>query len=130
MNVDDFYIESGGLSMKAMPLGQILIDEGIINSQQLEQALVQQRATKKRLGAVLAELGFATEKDILKPLAKRLGVEYLESPIFSVELDAVRLVPESLAKRYTIIPVNIKAGTLTIASNDPLDFACLRRRRV
>jgi hypothetical protein len=98
MNVDDFYIESGGLSMKAMPLGQILIDEGIINSQQLEQALVQQRATKKRLGAVLAELGFATEKDILKPLAKRLGVEYLESPIFSVELDAVRLVPESLAK--------------------------------
>jgi type IV pilus assembly protein PilB len=111
--------------MKAMPLGQILIDEGIISTEQLEQALVQQRATKKRLGVVLTELGFATEKDILRPLAKRLGVDYLESPIFTVELDAVRLVPESLAKRYTIVPVNIKAGTLTIASNDPLDFACL-----
>lgn len=111
--------------MKAMPLGQILIDEGIITADQLEQALVQQRASKKRLGVVLTELGFATEKDILRPLAKRLGVDYLEAPIFSVELDAVRLVPESLAKRYTIVPVNIKSGTLTIASNDPLDFACL-----
>lgn len=111
--------------MKAMPLGQILIDEGIITQVQLEEALVQQRASKKRLGAVLTDLGFATEKDILRPLAKRLGVDYLESPIFTIELDAVRLVPESLAKRYTIVPVNIKAGTLTIASNDPLDFACL-----
>jgi len=111
--------------MKTVPLGQLLLEENLITQEQLDEALARQKIVKKRLGAVIADLEYASEKDILKLLAKRLQIEYVESPLLMVELDVVRMIPESLAKKYTIVPVFLKAGSLTIATNDPLDFACL-----
>lgn len=111
--------------MKAIPIGQLLVEEKVISKEQLELALIEQRTSKKRLGEVIAELGFASERDILRTLALRLGVEYVDTPLFIVELDVIRLIPEALARRYNIIPVYLRSGTLTIATNDPLDFACL-----
>mgnify|MGYP004703299421 CR=1 FL=1 len=58
-------------------------------------------------------------------LFRSLQVEYVDAPLFQVELDVVKIVPEAVAKRYNIVPMNLKAGALTIATNDPLDFACL-----
>jgi type IV pilus assembly protein PilB len=111
--------------MKAIPIGQLLVEEKIISTEQLELALVEQKKSRKRLGEVISELGFASERDVLRTLAKRLSVEYVDSPVFIVESDAVRIVPEALARRYNVLPVYIRAGSLTIATNDPLDFACL-----
>lgn len=111
--------------MKVVRLGQVLVEEKIITEEQLAEALNRQKTIKKRLGNVISDLGYANERDILKALAQRLQVEYVDSPIFMIELDVVKLVPESLAKKYNIVPVNIKSGALTIATNDPLDFACL-----
>lgn len=111
--------------MKAIPIGQLLVEEKVISKEQLETALIEQRTSKKRLGEVITELGFASERDILRTLALRLGVEYVDTPLFIVELDVIRLIPEALARRYSIIPVYLRSGALTIATNDPLDFACL-----
>jgi type IV pilus assembly protein PilB len=63
---------------------------------------------KKRLGNVISDLGFASERDILKALATRLQVEYVDAPLFQVELDVVKIVPEALAKRYNIVPMNLR----------------------
>jgi len=111
--------------MKAIPIGQLLVEEKIISKEQLELALVEQKKSHKRLGEVISELGFASERDVLRTLATRLNVEYVDTPVFIVESDAVKLVPESLARRYNILPAYVRAGSLTIATNDPLDFACL-----
>lgn len=111
--------------MKAIPIGQLLVEEKIISQEQLDLALIEQKKSRKRLGEVISELNFANERDVLRTLAKRLSVEYVDSPVFIVESDAVKLVPESLARRYNILPAYIRSGTLTIATNDPLDFACL-----
>lgn len=111
--------------MKTIPIGQLLVDEKIISSEQLALALEEQKKSRKRIGEVIAELGFASERDILRTLAQRLSVEYVDSPLFVVELDVVKLVPESLARRYNVLPTYLRSGTLTIATNDPLDFACL-----
>ena len=111
--------------MKAIPIGQLLVEENIISASQLELALEEQKRSKKRLGEVISLLGFASERDVLKTLAKRLNVEYVETPVFIVEAEAVRLVPETLARRYNILPIYIRTGYLTIATNDPLNFTCL-----
>jgi len=113
------------ISMRAIPIGQLLVEEKVINEEQLELALAEQKISKKRLGEVIEELGFANERDILRTLAIRLSVEYVDSPLFIVEVDAVRLVPEQLARHHMVLPVYLRSGTLTIATNDPLDFACL-----
>lgn len=111
--------------MKAIPIGQLLVDEKIISSEQLGLALEEQKKSRKRIGEVIVELGFASERDILRTLAQRLSVEYVDSPLFVVELDVVKLVPETLSRRYNVLPMYLRSGTLTIATNDPLDFACL-----
>ena len=111
--------------MKAIPIGQLLVDEGIITAEQLNIALVEQKKSRKRIGEVISDLDFASERDVLRTLATRLGVEYIDSPLFVVELDSVKLIPEQLARQYNILPTNLRAGTLTIATNDPLNFTCL-----
>jgi len=111
--------------MKIVRLGQVLVEENIITEEQLSDALSRQKVVKKRLGNVISDLGFASERDILKALAQRLQVDYVDAPLFQVELDVVKIVPEAISKRYNIVPMNLKAGALTIATNDPLDFACL-----
>lgn len=111
--------------MRAIPIGQLLVEEKIITEEQLDLALEKQKETKQRLGEVIAELEFASERDILRTLGVRLSVEYVDSPIFMVEIDAVNIVAEQLARRYMILPMYLRSGTLTIATNDPLDFACL-----
>ena len=111
--------------MKAVRLGQVLIDEQIITEDQLNLALERQKTVKKRLGNVISDMGMASERDILRALAKRLQVEYVDTPLFQVELDSIRLIPEHLARKYNVVPLNMRAGVITIATNDPLDFACL-----
>lgn len=111
--------------MKAVRLGQVLIDEKIITEEQLNLALERQKTVKKRLGSVISDMGMASERDILRALAKRLQVEYVDTPLFQVELDSIRLIPEHLARKYNVVPLNMRAGVITIATNDPLDFTCL-----
>lgn len=111
--------------MKIVRLGQVLVEDNIITEAQLNEALSRQKIVKKRLGNVISDMGFASEREILKALAQRLQVEYVDAPLFQVELEVVKIVPEAVAKRYNIVPMNLKAGSLTIATNDPLDFACL-----
>ncbi len=111
--------------MKAVRLGQVLVDEKIITEDQLNLALERQKTVKKRLGNVISDMGMASERDILRALAKRLQVEYVDTPLFQIELDSIRLIPEHLARKYNIVPLNMRAGVITIATNDPLDFTCL-----
>ena len=111
--------------MKTVRLGQVLVDDQIITAEQLNLALERQKVVKKRLGVIISEMGFASERDILKALAQRLQVEYVDNPLFQVELDVVKLIPEHLARKYGVVPLNLKSGVITIATNDPLDFTCL-----
>ena len=111
--------------MKVVRIGELLLEEGLITKEQLAEALARQKVVKKRLGDVIADLGYADNRDILKTLAKRLRIEYMDAPLFNIELDVVKLIPEQLARKYNIVPISLKAGALLIAMNDPLDFACL-----
>lgn len=111
--------------MISIPLGQLLLEENIITQEQLNEALSRQKVMKKRLGEVIIDLGFVSERGILLSLAKRLKIDFIENPILLIDFDVIRLVPESFARKYEIFPLFLKHATLTIATNDPLDFTCL-----
>lgn len=116
--------------MKFIRLGQVLIEEKIITEEQLEEALERQKVTKKRLGQVIIDMGFTTERGMLEALAKRLNIRYVDAPIFEIETDVVKVVDEAFARKYNIVPLSLHLGVLTIAMNDPLDFACLEDLRM
>ena len=111
--------------MISIPLGQLLLEENLITQTQLDEALSRQKVLKKRLGEVIIDLGYLNEKDILLSLAKRLNIDFIENPILQLDFDVIRLVPETFARKHEIFPLYLRLGTLTIATNDPLNFTCL-----
>lgn len=105
---------------KLRPIGEILVDKGIITRDQLEDALQQQKETSKRLGEILVDAGTITQDQLNLALAERLGVESIGLAEDEVDSLAATMIPEKLARRYGAIPVKfIDENTLQVAMVDP-----------
>ncbi len=113
--------------MKTLKLGDILVREGLITQDQLNEALQMQKHRRKPLGEMLMELGYIDEETILNALSKQLNIPYISfkggmlKMISGQQLD--RLLPYDVAVRYVVFPLNkTEDNTLTCAVNDPLDI--------
>lgn len=116
---------------KNIPIGQLLLSNNYITMDQLNDALAKQKMQPgKRLGDVLVNLGYVKEKDVLKLLSKKLNVPYIENPVFSVETDAINLIPEDLLMKSKVLPLYVREGVLFVATADPLDFYSIEDIRV
>ena len=106
-------------------LGQILIDQGIINAVQLEEALNEQRLTGQFFGEILVGRGITTEEDIAKSLSEQLGFAYVDVAIMEIEPTALKLVSKELCLKLTCIPIFISQNTLTVAMANALDVQAM-----
>jgi type IV pilus assembly protein PilB len=107
------------------PLGQILLERGLISQEQLDEALKVQKNTTEQLGRILAELGFATEKDVLRAHAEQLGIPFLELDRTSVDEDVAKAIPQSVVQRYNAVPIRRSGNRLTVAMADPTNVFAL-----
>lgn len=107
---------------RRMRIGDALIAQGLLNEDQLSQALALQKKSGQRLGAVLVEMHLVTEKDIVEVLSKQLKVPYIDLSNYLIDPNIARLIPEDLAKRHMIIPINKVGNKLTVAMVDPLNI--------
>ena len=110
---------------KKMRLGDALIAEGLINEEQLQQALALQKKSGKRLGAVLVEMHLVTEHDIVQILSKQLKIPFIDLSNYLIDPVIAKLVPEHLAKRHMLIPINKVGNKLTVAMVDPLNIIAI-----
>ena len=111
------------MSIKNIPLGQILLDSKLITPEQLNKALeVQKDDPSSRIGDILVRLGYITESDQMKALESRLRVPYLDLNSVEIKESATSLLPEEIARKYNVIPVEADGKVLTIASSDPMNF--------
>ena len=106
-------------------IGDILVETGIITPEQLSQALERQRRTRDRLGRVLVELNMASERQIAEALAEQLGLPMINLSSHRIDPEAVRLVPEAVARKRRAVPLTLEAGNLVVAMADPLDVFAL-----
>jgi type IV pilus assembly protein PilB len=106
-------------------LGEILIREGLLNREQLGQALAEQQTSKQRLGFCLAKLGLVGEVDLTKVLARHHRMPAVDLSRFEVDPKILRLVPSELAMKHVILPLKREGRTLTIAVADPTDLGLL-----
>ncbi|MEZ5651512.1 MAG: GspE/PulE family protein [Burkholderiaceae bacterium] len=109
------------------PLGELLIERGILSQDQLRIALMEQRAAGHPLGQVLVSLGFVTEKTLRETLAENLGHEQIDLSRLVPIPAALSLIPNEFAKRHRVFPVSVDsdAKRLTIASSNPGDVVML-----
>ncbi|GAB4269094.1 MAG: type IV-A pilus assembly ATPase PilB [Candidatus Rifleibacteriota bacterium] len=110
---------------RKMRLGDALIHEGLINEEQLQQALALQKKSGKRLGAVLVEMHLVTEQDIVQILSKQLRIPFIDLSNYLIDPVIAKLVPEHIAKRHMLIPINKVGNKLTVAMVDPLNIIAI-----
>ncbi len=100
-------------------LGDLLVKEKIINTEQLDQAIKLQKEASCRLGTALVKLGFMTDEEVTNFLSKQYGVPAINLSYFEIDPAVVKLVPVETAKRYQILPLSRVGASLTIAMVDP-----------
>ena len=102
-------------------LGEILVGAHLIGQDQLAEALLEQSATGKRIGAVLVELGALEERDLAKVLSDQFGLEVVDLRQQAPEPEAIALVPEDLARSWSVVPLRQSESTLEVATADPME---------
>jgi type IV pilus assembly protein PilB len=100
-------------------LGEILIKESLITSDQLRQALDHQKTNGGRLGTCLMKLGFVSDDEITGALSRQYGVPSINLKYYEVDASVIKLIPQDTAVRYQIVPLSRVGATLTIAMTDP-----------
>ncbi len=109
--------------MKAIPIGEVLKEQGYINEEQLVQALEAQKNDRsKRLGQHLIDLGFVTEEQTLQALSTKLGEPFIDINSVNVDINAVSKIPSTLATKYNIIATEIRNNELVVVTSDPMNF--------
>ncbi len=113
--------EHPSLTPQGMSLGNLLLECGVITAPQLEKALSHQHEHPElgRLGQVLLALKMISAERLGLTLAQQLGIAQVRLENFDIQPECVKLVPESLARRYLVVPLMLDGERLIVASPDP-----------
>jgi type IV pilus assembly protein PilB len=111
-------------------LGDLLVENGIISQEQLEEALIEQRRSKRRLGDSLISQGYITEQQLIEVLEFQLGIPHVNLFKYQIDPAITQIIPESMAKRYQVLPFMKEGGKLMVAMADPLDYFAIEDLRM
>lgn len=108
--------------MAALRIGEILIEKKLINADQLQHALEKQMQSGHFLGAILVDLGYVSEDDLLRILAEQFNTRFVSLEHVRVNPSVIRMVSKSLCEEYTFLPIDMRSNVLLIAVANPLDM--------
>ncbi len=100
-------------------LGEILVRENLVTSQQLREALEYQRTNGGRLGSNLIKLGIISDDVITAVLSRQYGVPSINLELFQIEEETIKLISHEVSLKYTVLPISKVGATLTLAMADP-----------
>ena len=103
----------------AQKLGNFLVREGLITSEQLEKALQEQKTNGGMLGSNLVRMGYIEEAELMEFLSKQFGVPSTDPCKLDVDPDVIEMIPGNIVQKYRIVPISLEGQTLTIAMVDP-----------
>jgi len=110
----------------AIKLGELLIREGLINPDQLDEALKNQVIFGGRLGTNLLEIGAVSEEDIAKVLSKKLGVPFVGTDeLTKIPEEVIHAIPRALVEKYRVVPVRLDKRRLTLVMANPTDLKAI-----
>ena len=100
-------------------LGEILVRENLISPQHLREALEYQREHGGRLGYNLVKLGLVSDDMITAVLSRQYGIPSVNLELFQIDASVLRLIPQEVAQKYSVLPLSRVGATLTLAMVDP-----------
>lgn len=106
-------------------IGELLVKENLLSSEQLLKAREEAATMGKRLGAQITALGFMDENELTEFVAKQYGVPSINLEDFQIEPEVLALIPEDVANKHSVVPVNRAGSTLILATADPSNIFAL-----
>src|SRR5438270_1575412 len=99
------------------PLGQLLLGKGVLQQEQLDRALEEQKRSnhQKLLGEILVEMRFCTEDQITETLAQAYGVPYARISPKVTDPKVIAILPKDFLEKHCVLPLFLVEGTLTVA---------------
>jgi len=105
-----------------LTLKDLLLEEGLVTVDQIEQARREGKLLGRRLGESLIKLGYVHDDAIASMLSRRLSLLAVDPRRFDLAKIA-KFLPAETARRYGVIPLSQSGGTLTVAAVDPTDLS-------
>ena len=117
---------------KNLRIGDILVEEGIITQEQLDNVLrIQQNTYRdKRIGDLLVNLKYITEEQLTQSLSKRLRVPFINLKNYPINNEIVNILDEKIARRYIAVPLGKNGNILTVGMSDPLNLYAIEEIRI
>ncbi|MFD2672561.1 GspE/PulE family protein [Marinicrinis sediminis] len=113
-----------------MRIGELLVMNGLLTETQVEDALKHQVTTKKKFGEILIDRGSISERQLLEVLEFQLGFPVVNMFEVALDVSAVQLISETIARKYCVIPIERKNGKIKVAMNDPLNYDAIEEIRM
>jgi type IV pilus assembly protein PilB len=117
--------EPARTAKKGPALGEILVERKALTEEQLREAMTRQQRSRKRLGEILMDLGFASPDAVLDGLSAQLGVPPTRVNSYTVTPEALTCLSEKVARKYTAVPLLKVGSTLIVATANPRDLQAL-----
>jgi type IV pilus assembly protein PilB len=106
-------------------LGDLLVREGLIDTEQLARALQEQKGSNDKLGGILVKLNFVTEDKLIAFLSRQYGIQSITLSQLDVDPEVLKLVPEQIARKYEVLPIQRQGNQITLAMADPTNVFAL-----
>jgi len=105
--------------MEKKRIGDFLKDEGVIGDREIGLALLEQKATRERVGDILLRLGLVTQTELAQALAKQFDISYIDLKHFTGQKEALSSLPVQFARENSVLPIAVEDGTLSLATCEP-----------
>ncbi|WP_373231880.1 GspE/PulE family protein [Cohnella sp.] len=110
-----------------MRIGELLVMNGLITAEQLEQVLEEQQRSPVKLGEIMIGKGYINERQLTEALEFQLGVPVVKMSETTPDPASIHLIPESLARKHHVLPVGRDGEKLRVAMVDPLNHEAIKQ---
>ncbi len=111
-------------------VGSILLERGLINQAQLDQAIDEQNRTGERLDHVMVRLGLVSAADVLEVIGQQFALPIVDLNTIEVDEDVLKALPPKLVFKQRCVPIGRKDGTLRVATCDPFELTAFDELRL
>ncbi len=114
--------------MQRKYIGELLVEEGYINQDQLLSALTMQKEKyqDKKLGNILLDLDYISSKTLIKLLARQCGIQGINLYNTTIRKSVIDIIPKKTAEEYQVVPIGFNTvgnnAKLLIATSNPSDL--------
>ena len=102
-----------------------MLEQKFITSDQLDEALIQQKSSRKKIGETLVAMNFVSREQIVEGLAEKFSlpiIDFLDNVDCELPKELKTIIPKKTAKQKLIFPLEKRDSTLYLVMADPLDY--------